>query len=142
MARKSRSKSDAREYLLGKLEDIIENESEKTTDRVKAITLYGQEHGLFVEQKNIKFDVSTIVRHFTDGQLAGLAGGTALTNGTDAHVIDVEYLPSAELHPLNNRGADDPHQPRDLMGAGSRDEAGGGEDNGLAGGSPEADGDA
>ena len=85
-----RSKAEVREYLLSKLESIIESSDEKTSDRLKAIGQMGTEFGLFVEQKNIKVDVSSIVRHFTDGQIS-----TLLQDGK-GDVLDAEIIHSDE----------------------------------------------
>lgn len=69
MSNPKQSKEAVRERLLAKLDDIIEGDSEKTSDRLRAIETYGREFGLFIEQRKVSIDVQTVVKHLTDGQL-------------------------------------------------------------------------
>lgn len=70
-----RTKTIIREQLLERLESIMDGDGEKTSDRLKAIELEGREFGLFAENKKLQIDVNTIVKHFTNTQLASISQG-------------------------------------------------------------------
>ncbi len=71
-----RSKDEVRDRLIGKLDAIIDDPEMSVKDILKAIELVGKEYGLFIETKNVKIDVNTVVRQFTDQQLRTLAGNS------------------------------------------------------------------
>lgn len=80
------SKEFVKDRLLTKLDEVIDNEMASTRDVLKAIELYGKEFGLFVEQRNIKIDVNTVVRQLSDKHLKALVGEV----DSDRDVIDVQ----------------------------------------------------
>jgi hypothetical protein len=91
MAATKRNKDDIRDKLLSKLEKIIDDPEMSMKDVLKAIELIGKEFGLFAEQRNVKIDVNTVVRNFTDQQLRSITG----QGGDSVDYIDV--LPGVPL---------------------------------------------
>ena len=70
----NKKREAVRDFLLKFLEDTISNPDVPVKDRIKATEVMGREYGMFAEQKKVQVDVSSIVRHFTDGQLASITG--------------------------------------------------------------------
>lgn len=68
------SKEDTRKFVLDKLIEIINDPEQKTRDILKSIELMGKEHGMFIEQKNIKVDIQALVSNMDQRVLKELAG--------------------------------------------------------------------
>jgi hypothetical protein len=68
------TKKEVKDRLLSFLDEIIDDPELTVKDKLKAVEMMGKEFGLFAEQKNVKIDVNSVVRHFTTGQLSGLIG--------------------------------------------------------------------
>lgn len=93
MTRPSKQSKDVvKDRLLDKLDEVMEAPTTSVRDVLKAIELYGKEFGLFIEQRNIKIDVNTVVRQLSDRQLKTLSGEV----GSDSDVIDVQSWPHVE----------------------------------------------
>lgn len=90
-------KDAVRKRLLKFLDDVIDNPDMTVKEKLRAVELMGKEFGLFIEQKNVKIDINTLVRHFTTPQLAVFTGGSdgqkSLPSGLNPEedYIDCDY---------------------------------------------------
>lgn len=90
------SKKEVKDRLMTFLDEVIDDPELTIKDKLKAVEMMGKEFGLFAEQKNVKIDVNSVVRHFTTGQLASLIGGNDVPQMVDAlpagDIVDIDAV--------------------------------------------------